>query len=177
MLIHKIGWKKTGITNKHYYSFDCFNVIVNIQIAEFNDHFNEVNLQLLICMDSLNLRDSFGGFDPLKLMKLIEFYPNDFWLADEIALEYELIICIDNVKVDERFDNLNDISDFSRMLVETKKYYYYALVDRLVKLSLVLFVATAIVDRCFSVKKLGKLYLRNRICDYFLTDCLILLIE
>ncbi|KAK1351456.1 zinc finger MYM-type protein 1-like [Heracleum sosnowskyi] len=33
--------KKTGITNEHYYSFDCFNVVVDMQIAEFNDRFNE----------------------------------------------------------------------------------------------------------------------------------------
>ncbi|XP_074378278.1 uncharacterized protein LOC141719800 [Apium graveolens] len=169
--------RKTGITNEHYYSFDCFNVVVDMQIAEFNDRFNEVNSELLICMASLDPRDSFGNFDPLKLMKLTEFYPNDFSLADRIAIEHELSIYIDNVKADERFANLNGISDLARVLVETKKIHCYSLVYRLVKLSLILPVATATVERCFSAMKLVKSDLRNRIGDDFLNDCLISAIE
>ena len=81
--------RKTGITNERYYSFDCFNVVVDMQITEFNGRFDEVNSELLICMASLNPCDSFGDFDLLKLMKLTEFYPNDFSLAARIALEHE----------------------------------------------------------------------------------------
>ena len=49
-----------------------------MQIVEFNDRFNEVNSELLICMGAFDLRDSFGLFDPLQLMRLAELYPEDF---------------------------------------------------------------------------------------------------
>lgn len=54
-------------------------------------------------------------------MKLIEFYINDFNHAHMIAIEKKLSIYIDNVKGDERFSNLNGISELARGLVETEK--------------------------------------------------------
>ncbi|KAL6538265.1 hypothetical protein OROGR_012253 [Orobanche gracilis] len=169
--------QKTGITYEHYYSFDCFNVVVDMQIAEFNDRFNEINSELLICMAALDPRDSFGAFDPLQLMRLAELYPDDFGSMERMTLEHELIIYIDNVKEDGRFSHLTGIGDLVRVMVQTKKHLSYPLVFRLLKLALVLPVATATVERCFSTMKLVKSDLRNRIGDEFLSDCLISAIE
>ena len=135
--------QKTGITYEHYYSYDCFNVVVDMQLAEFDDRFNEVNSELLICMAALDPRDSFGAFDSLQLTRLVDFYPDDFSSMDKIA----------------------------------KKKFSYPLLYRLLKLALVLPVATATVERCFSTMKLVKSYLRNRIGDDYLNDCLISAIE
>ncbi|KAL4577916.1 hypothetical protein LXL04_014031 [Taraxacum kok-saghyz] len=62
-------------------------------------------------------------------------------------------------------------------MVETRKHISYYLVYRLVKLALVLPVATATVERCFSAMKLVKSDLRNRIGDDFLNAALICAIE
>lgn len=55
--------ERNGITNEYYYSLDYFNVVDDMQITELNDRFNEVNSEVFICMDFLNLRDSFGDFE------------------------------------------------------------------------------------------------------------------
>ena len=169
--------QKTGITYEHYYSYDCFNVVVDMQLAEFDDRFKEVNSELLICMAALDPHDSFGAFDSLQLMRLVDFYPDDFSSMDKIAIEHELAIYIDNVKEDGRFAHLKGIADLARMMVQTKKHLSYPLLYRLLKLALVLPVATATVERCFSTMKLVKSYLRNRIGDDYLNDCLISAIE
>ena len=41
---------------------------MDMQLAEFDDCYNEVNSELLICMTALDPRDSFGAFDLLQLM-------------------------------------------------------------------------------------------------------------
>ena len=51
------------------------------------------------------------------------------------------------------------------------------MVYRLLKLALVLPIATATVERCFSAMKLVKSDLRNRIGDEFLSACLTCTIE
>ena len=72
---------------------------------------------------------------------------------------------------------LKGVSDLCRKLVETKKYTSFPLVFLLVKLALILPVATATVERVFSAMKIIKTDLRNRIGDDFLYHCLITYVE
>jgi len=72
---------------------------------------------------------------------------------------------------------LKSISDLAKVMVETDVHLSFPLIYRLVKLSLILPVATATVERCFSAMKLVKSVLRNRISDGFLNDCVICAIE
>ena len=92
-------------------------------------------------------------------------------------LESQLETYYHSLIVDERFTNLKGIADLSRLLVETGKDRSFPLVYRLVKLTLVLPVATATVERCFSAMKLLKTDLRNRIGDDFMNDALICSVE
>ncbi|KAJ9557377.1 hypothetical protein OSB04_011991 [Centaurea solstitialis] len=147
------------------------------QKTEFGDRFDEVSSELLTCMASLNPHYSFCDFDPSKLLRLTKFYPNDFSDEEKTTLEHQLRLYIDTVKQDDRFSNLKGISDLGRVMVETRKHLVFPLVYRLLKLSLVLPVATATVERCFSAMKIVKTTLRNRICDAFLNGCLICAIE
>ena len=62
-------------------------------------------------------------------------------------------------------------------MVETGKYRLYPLVYRLLKLVLVLPVATATVERCFSSMKIVKTSLSNRMGDEHLSHRLICYIE
>ncbi|XP_071734993.1 uncharacterized protein [Rutidosis leptorrhynchoides] len=139
--------QKTNITNGHHYEFDCFNIVVDMQIEEFGDRFNEVSSELLICMAALNPVDSFRDFDPSKLLRLTELYPNDFSCVERMTLEHQLNVYIDNMQEDERFANLNGIADLARVIVETRKHVSHPLLYRLLTLALILPVATATIQR------------------------------
>ena len=58
-----------------------------------------------------------------------------------------------------------------------KKNISYPLVYSLVTLVLILPVATAIVERAFSIMNIIKNQLRNRIGDQWMNDCLVIYIE
>ncbi|XP_024960417.1 zinc finger MYM-type protein 1-like [Cynara cardunculus var. scolymus] len=163
--------QKTNISNGHYYEFDCFNTIVDILIQEFDDRFNEVSFELLTCMAALNPHNSFCAFDPSKLLRLTEFYKDDFSRLEIMTFEHELNLYIHNVQQDGRFANLKGISELARMMVETRKHLSFTLIYRLLKLALVLPVATPTIDRCFYSMKLVKSDMCNRIGDDFLNDC------
>ncbi|KAI3697822.1 hypothetical protein L6452_30919 [Arctium lappa] len=168
---------KTNITYRHYYEYECFNTVMDMQIQEFGDRFDEVSSELLTCMAALSPHYSFCDFDPSKLLRLTEFYPDDFNDDERTTLEHQLQLYIDNVQHDELFANLKGISELGRVMIETRKHLVFPLVYRLLKLALVLPVATATVERCFSAMKLVKSALRNRICDDFLNGCVICAVE
>ncbi|RID52634.1 hypothetical protein BRARA_G00086 [Brassica rapa] len=169
--------KKTGIQNMHHYKVNCLYAVLDLQLQEFNDRFTEVNTELLTCVASLSPIGSFSEFDQSKLMNLAKFYPYDFSPTECISLEQQLSIYIDNVRHDERFSHLKNLGDLARMLVDTRKHLSLPLVYRLLKLALILPVATATVERCFSAMKIVKTDRRNRIGDEFLNDCLVCYIE
>ncbi|XP_024965958.1 zinc finger MYM-type protein 1-like [Cynara cardunculus var. scolymus] len=152
----KNGRQRTNITNCHYYKFDIFNTVVDMQIQEFGNRFSEVSTELLKNIAALSLCDSFSQFIVSDLLKLSELYPQDFSHMERIALEKQLNMYYLIVRQDERFANLSGIAELSILLVETKKHKTYPLVYRLLKLALVLPVATATVERCFSAMKIVK---------------------
>ncbi|XP_070031442.1 uncharacterized protein [Nicotiana tomentosiformis] len=76
---------------------------------------------------------------------------------------------------DKRFSDLRGLGNLSTKLVETKKHETYPLIFQLVKFALLLPVATATVERAFSVMKLIKSDLRSRMDDEFLSSCLVTL--
>ena len=169
--------QNTDIDNQHHYKVDIFSVVLDMQLQEFRDRFSESSTNLLTYMAAVSHCFSFSQFDKSKLIKLSVLYPNDFTEVEMRVLEKQLDFFIDVVKEDERFSNLSGITDLSRVMVETRKHVTYYLVYRLVKLVLVLPVATATVERCFSAMKLVKSALRNRISDDFLNAALICAIE
>jgi hypothetical protein len=78
---------------------------------------------------------------------------------------------------DDRFSNLQTIIELSQKVVETRKHGLYPIVYRLLKPVLVLPVATAAVERCFSAMKIVKTYLRKRIDDKYMSNSLICYVE
>ncbi|ESQ30571.1 hypothetical protein EUTSA_v10012261mg [Eutrema salsugineum] len=167
----------TGVTNGHHFKVNCLNAVLDLQLQEFNDRFNEVNTELFICAASLSPIGSFAQFDQSKLMRLLKFYLSDFSSGECISLEQQLDIYIDNVRSDERLTHLQDLGELTRMLVKTQKHMIFPLVYRLLKLILILLVATATVKRCFSAMKIVKTDQCNRMGDQFLNDCLICFVE
>jgi hypothetical protein len=57
-------------------------------------------------------------------------------------LGHELIIYINNVWADERFSNLDVIADLAKLIVQTNKHITFPLVFQLLKLVLILPVAS-----------------------------------
>lgn len=128
-------------------------------------------------MASLSPDNSFANYDKERIMKLATLYPHEFSCSKLEDLSYELDNYILFVKEDNDFSNLKGLGDLSETLVETDLYKTWRLVFLLVKLSLILPVATATVERAFSSMKYIKNDLRSRIGDEFLNDCLVCYIE
>ena len=128
-------------------------------------------------MACLNPCDSFAQFDASKLVRLSELYPKDFNSVERMELESQLNLYYANVKEDNSFLDLNGITDLATMMVKKRKHMSYPLVYRLLKLALVLPVATASAERCFSAMKIIKSDLRNRISQGFLNSCVICGVE
>ena len=62
-------------------------------------------------------------------------------------------------------------------MVETRKNEQYYIVYKILKLVLILPVATASVERVFSSMKYVKNSLRNKMGDEYLNDCLVTFVE
>ncbi|KAF8114108.1 hypothetical protein N665_0042s0030 [Sinapis alba] len=154
--------KRTNISNMHHYKVNCFCTVLDLQIQEFNDRFTEITTDLIICMAALSPVDSFHGFDKEKLVRLANLYPDDFSYGEILSLKQQLDIYIDNIRRDERFNSVENLGDFSCLMVKTQKHLAHPLVYRLLKLVLTLPVATAM-----------KTDAHNRIGDQFLSDCMI----
>jgi hypothetical protein len=63
------------------------------------------------------------------------------------------------------------------MLVKTKSSLKYPIVYKLLKLVLVLPIATASIERVFSATDLVENKLTNRVGEQLLNDCLVMFIE
>ncbi|XP_076883504.1 uncharacterized protein LOC143532301 [Bidens hawaiensis] len=169
--------KKTCITNRYYYEVKNFNTVLDMQIQELGNRFNEVTTELLTCIGSLSPNNNFHAFNAQKMLRLAELYPRDFSYEERENLMIELDNYIINLKGDEMFADMNGVSNLAQKMVETNKHLGYPLVYRLLKLTQVLPVATASVERCFSSMKHVKTDLRNRMGDDYMNDVCICYIE
>ncbi|XP_052146816.1 uncharacterized protein LOC127765887 isoform X3 [Oryza glaberrima] len=165
------------VKNFSRFHVDMFISIIDRQLQELNDRFDEVNTELLLCMASFNPIDSFAAYDKENLVKLAQFYPKDFTETELLHLPFQLTLFINFVRRDERFKNVKNLVELSTMLVATKKHTAYELVYKLLKLVLILPVATASVERVFSSMNYVKNKLRNRMGEQYLNDCLVTFLE
>ena len=167
-----------GVINYHRFKVDMFVGVIDRQISELNGRFDEVNTELLSCMAAFCPLHLFAAYDQEKLVRLAtKFYASDF-TSDELArLPWQLNMYVTNVRRDERFQNLKNLCQLSVMLVETNKHEQYHIVYKLLKLVLILPVATASVERVFSSMSYVKNKLRNKMGDEYLNNCLVTFVE
>ncbi|XP_056695018.1 uncharacterized protein [Spinacia oleracea] len=174
------GRKKRGrldTTNYHHFRIEVFLGIIDLQLQEINNRFNEVSMELLNCMSSLSPLNNFSSFDKNKVLKLAEFYPNEFSIVELLSLDDQLDNYIADMRRSNGFCGLKDLGELSMKLVETEKHQVYQQVYLLIKLVLILPVATAGVERAFSSMMIVKNRLRNSMGDQLLNDCLVTFIE
>jgi len=148
-----------------------------MQLQELNIRFNETNSQLLICMECLCPKNSFSKFDKEKLIEFAKFYPIEFSPTSLVFLDNQLATYIVDMRRSYEFAYLKGISDLSKTMVALKKHIDYPLVYRLLKLAMILPVATSTVERAFSAMKIVKSRLRNQMGDEWMNDCLVTYIE
>jgi hypothetical protein len=167
-----------GADNYHRFHVDMYVSVIDRQISELNGRFDEVNTELLTCMVAFCPLRAFAAYDKKKLVNLAsKFYATDF-SSDELArLPWQLDMYICHVRRDGRFTNLKSIIELSAMLVETNKHQQYFLVYKLLKLVLILPVATASVERVFSSMNYVKNKLRNKMSDEYLNNALVTFVE
>nr|KAJ0217053.1 hypothetical protein LSAT_V11C300152970 [Lactuca sativa] len=158
------------VDNLHHYQLDVFKEVIDMQLQEMNNRFNEVNTNLLLCIACLCPSQSFKAFDLEKIMKMATLYPEEFPTEYDLrVLEVEHGNYIKDVREDERFADLKSIGDLAKKMVEEKKHIIFPKIYLLVKLSLILPV--------FSAMKLIKTDIRNKMRDQFLSDSLVSYIE
>ncbi|XP_074378071.1 uncharacterized protein LOC141719594 [Apium graveolens] len=158
------GRSRRGVqefTNLHHFQNDLFYTIIDDQMGELNSRFNEVNTELLLCMACLDPSDSFSAFDKKKLIRFADFYPSDFSALQLLLLDNQLENYIMDVRGHPDFFDMKSINDLSQRMIETKKADVYPLLYNLLKLSLILPVATATVERSFSAMKIIKMGIRS----------------
>ena len=63
----------------------------------------------------------FAAFDVNKLLRMTEFYPNDFTDVSKVALRTQLKNYVTDVRSDLKFAKLKGLSDLCAKLVETNK--------------------------------------------------------
>jgi hypothetical protein len=158
------------VTEEHHYRVDTFYAAVDAINTEMNHRFNEVSSDLLVCFSCLDPRDSFSQFNVDKLVKVAGIYDADFSNDDLSNIKEQLLTFIRHVR---RVDDFIDCCDFGSLavkMVESKRHEMFPLVYRLIELALLLPVATASVERVFSVMKIIKTERRNKIDDDWLND-------
>ncbi|XP_047961422.1 uncharacterized protein LOC125206177 [Salvia hispanica] len=173
----KVNRRAEKRKNLHYYRVEIFYSVIDMQAQELNHRFGEINTDLLSCMACFDPRDSFSAFDLEKLLRLASYYPSEFFGVALKELENQLESFIFDVRIDENFSQVFGIGGLAEKMVSTRKYKNIPLVYLLVKLSLILSVATASVERAFSVMKIIKSTLRNSMGDQLLHHCLVPYIE
>ncbi|KAL6496302.1 hypothetical protein OROGR_029560 [Orobanche gracilis] len=146
-------------------------------MKELGERFNVESTELLQCVACLSPSSLFASFDEDELMRMTQLYPNDFLEECESSIRNQLANYIMDVKLDSRFLDLKGLVDLSTTLVETKKNETYRVVYKLVKLALLLPVATASVERVFSAMKHVKSDLRSKMGDEWLNDRLVTFVE
>jgi hypothetical protein len=133
-----------------------------MQLQELNSRFNEANSELLLCVACLSPDNLFVAFNKDNILRLAQFYPNDFSAVQLITLDNQLETYIIDMCSSEEFATLKGIVQLAEKMVEMKKDIVYPLVDSFVTLSLILPIATATIERAFLAMNIVKNRLRNK---------------
>ena len=106
--------KAQKVTNLHHYRVEVFYTVIDRQLSELNDRFNEVNSELLLYVASLSPDNSFSSFDKQKLLRFAKFYPRDFCGRELLALEDRLDIYVNEMRSNSEFCQLKGIGNLAK---------------------------------------------------------------
>nr|XP_033509919.1 zinc finger MYM-type protein 1-like [Nicotiana tomentosiformis] len=168
----------SSICYSHHLRVQIFCAVIDVQLQELNDRFDVVSSNLILGMARLNPVNSFANYDKGRIMTLAKCYPNEFDEVQIRDLSYQLDTFIIHMRCgNAKFSNLQGISDLAKALVEINLVETYSYIYLLLKLTLILPVATPTVERAFLSMKQIKNDERNSMGDQYLNDCLVCYIE
>ena len=96
----------------YFYHVEIFLAAIDAILTEMNYRFSEVSSELLVCMTTLNPRNSFSSFDVDKLVRLAEIYAEDF----DVGLCCYQVNLKNCISVLETTKNFLDAQNFQRLL-------------------------------------------------------------
>ncbi|KAH1113489.1 hypothetical protein J1N35_006867 [Gossypium stocksii] len=166
--------KKEDVTVEHHYRVDIFFATIDTQLQELKSRFNKNVVELLTLTIALDPKEFLKLFDIDKIRILVnKFYPEDFSQQEKERLPYELKHYELDVCKHPNLRKISTLFELCRSLVESGKSVMYPLVDRLIRLILTLPVSTVSSERAFSVMKIVKTRLRNKMEDDFLSSLVV----
>ncbi|CAM8920228.1 unnamed protein product [Rhodiola kirilowii] len=169
--------QQNRITIEHYYKVDIFYTVIDSQLQELNNRFNDDTVELIILSSALDPKELRTTLRVDDICKLVEkFYPIDFDEDERTSLRMELQH-FDLVQKLPDFNTLTEISELCQWLTRTRKSNMFPLIYKVITLILTLPVSTATTERSFSRMNIVKNALRNKMEDDFLSDCLVINIE
>jgi hypothetical protein len=93
--------------NSQHYHVELYYTVIDMQLQELNRRFNETNSKLLLsvaCSDDL-----FVAFNKVNILRLAQFYSNDFSVVQLITLDNQLETYIIDMHSSEEFTTLKGI--------------------------------------------------------------------
>ena len=106
-----------------------------------------------------------------------KYYPADFNQQEIFRLEGQLKHFVADASKSEDMKNIATIVELCQCLVQTGRHRILNLVDRLIRLLVALPVSTATAEHAFSILKILKTRLRNKIDDGYLANSLLVHVE
>ncbi|XP_059436124.1 uncharacterized protein LOC132169051 [Corylus avellana] len=163
---------------EHHFRIDIFIVVIDFQLQELNNRFNEHAVELVILSDALSPKDAYKSFKIEDICNLTKkFYPQDFTKQEKIYLRFQLHHYQLDMPKHSDFQNMSTLSELCRGLAISGKSKIYNLIDMLIRLVLTLPVSTATTERAFFAIKLVKTRLHSKMEDEFLAHHLVIYIE
>lgn len=78
LAVHRREKRRVGrITHLHHFKVEIFYAVIDTQLQELNDRFNNVNTKLLSSTACLDPPHSFSAFNNAKLLEFAAFYPSE----------------------------------------------------------------------------------------------------
>lgn len=175
----RFGSRRVGhaITYYQHFRVEIFCQVIDQIVEEMENRFGDSNAELLTCIACLDPKNSFSNFNESKLLRLVELYPQDFSICDQMELKDQLKMWIYEMRGNENFSKLQDIGAVAKKMVEVGIHTAFHLVYRLIELVLVLPIVSATVERVFSRMNFTRTDLLKKMGDDFLTDRLVCYIE
>jgi hypothetical protein len=165
-------------TTDHFFRVEVFRATLDTQLAELNLKFNEKVIGLLSICVTLVPKNGFASFQSSEICKMVEkYYPADFNQQEIIGLEYQLNYFVVEASRSDDLKRIATLAELCKCLVNTGRHRVFNLVDRLLRLLVTLPVSTATAERAFSILKIIKTRLRNRMEDDFLANSMLVNIE
>jgi hypothetical protein len=112
-----------------------------------------------------------------KLVWIADIYYDDFSFDDRKTIKDQLQTFIIHVRRIEEFKACYDLASLSKTMVQLERHIMFPLMYRIIKLALLLLVATATVERAFIAMKIIKTKLRNKMTDGWLNDLMVCYID